>query len=204
MQYCKAIVLQWKINELRNYFCILDWDEKDIANKLLLVSESLINKIQKKELYKAVFLKKNKFKSSPNVMENIDNFNKLSFFIILDILSYDSPKDRAKMIEKWAKIAEYCKKIHNFNDLLAINSALNNYIITGLNLTLKEVSKKSITLIKELNRFCDCQGNYKIMRDYIFNLKKEEYYLPYLELLENYYSDSSLDLRTYFVVKNFD
>ena len=169
--------------ELKEYFCVLDWDEKEIGNKLMLLSESLINKIQRKELYKAVYLKKNKNIISPNVMENIDKFNRLSFFIILDILSYDNSKDRAKMIEKWAKIAEYCKKINNFNDLFAINSALNNYIITGLQLTLKEINRKTLSLLKELNKFCDCIGNYKTVRDYISNLKPDEYYLPYLGIL---------------------
>ena len=115
-----------KIKETKEYFDVTDWDEKDIGNKLMLISESLINKIQRKELYKAVYLKKNKYNICPNVMENIEKFNRLSFFIILDIISYDFPKDRAKVIEKWAKIAEYCRKINNFNDLFAINSALNN------------------------------------------------------------------------------
>ena len=101
-----------KKGDKKEYFCLLDWEEKDIGNKLLLVSESLINKIQNKELYKAIYLKKNKNKTSPNVMENIDKFNRLSFFIILDILSYDNENDRAKMISKWAKVAEYCKKIN--------------------------------------------------------------------------------------------
>ena len=172
-----------KIKETKEYFDVSDWDEKDIGNKLMLISESLLNKIQRKELYKAVYLKKNKYKICPNVMENIEKFNRLSFFIILDILSYDSPKDRAKMIEKWAKIAEYCKKINNFNDLFAINSALNNYIVTGLNLTFKEIQKKTISLIKEIKKFCDCKGNYKTLRDYISNLKPGEYYLPYLGIL---------------------
>ena len=116
-------------------------------------------------------------------MENIDKFNRLSFFIILDILSYDNPKDRAKMIEKWAKIAEYCKKINNFNDLFAINSTLNNYIITGLLLTIKEVNKKTLSLLKEINKFCDLNGKYKTVTDYISNLKPDEYNLPYLGIL---------------------
>ena len=63
-------------------------------------------------------------------MENIDKFNILTFFIIEDILSYDFAKDRAKIVEKWIKIAEYCKERKDYNDCVAINSALNNYIIT--------------------------------------------------------------------------
>ena len=183
-----------KIIKSKDYFNVLDWEEKDIANKLMLVSETELKKIQRRELYKAAFLKKNKNKMCPNIIENIDKFNRLSFFIILDILSYDNSKDRAKMIDKWVKIAEYCKKINNFNDLLAINSALNNFIITGLKLTLKEVQKKSFSSLKEINKLCDCQGNYKILRDYMANLKQDEYYLPYLGILLrdlNFYEESS-------------
>ena len=167
----------------KKFFNVLDWEEKDIGNKLMLISESLLNKVQRKELYKAVYLKKNKHQLCPNVMENIEKFNRLSFFIILDILSYDSSKDRAKMIEKWIKIEEYCKNNYNFNDMFAINSALNNYIITGLKITLKEVKKKFTNIQKELNKLCDCKGNYKNLRDYMANLKKDEYYLPYLGIL---------------------
>ena len=167
----------------KKYFNVLDWEEKDIGNKLMLISESLLNKVQRKELYKAVYLKKNKNQLCPNVMENIEKFNRLSFFIILDILSYDNSKDRAKMIEKWIKIEEYCKNNYNFNDMFAINSALNNYIITGLQITLKEINKKFSNIQKEINKLCDCKGNYKHLRDYMANLKKDEYYLPYLGIL---------------------
>ncbi len=167
----------------KKYFNVLDWEEKDIGNKLMLISESLLNKVQRRELYKAVYLKKNKNQICPNVMENIEKFNRLSFFIILDILSYDDSKDRAKMIEKWIKIEEYCKNNYNFNDMLAINSALNNYIITGLQITLKEINKKFTNIQKEINKLCDCKGNYKNLRDYMANLKKDEYYLPYLGIL---------------------
>lgn len=165
------------------YFNVLDWEEKDIGNKLMLISESLLNKVQRRELYKAVFLKKNKNQLCPNVMENIEKFNRLSFFIILDILSYDNSRDRAKMIEKWIKIEEYCKNNYNFNDMFAINSALNNYIITGLKITLKEINKKFSNIQKEINKLCDCKGNYKHLRDYMANLKNDEYYLPYLGIL---------------------
>lgn len=167
----------------KKYFNVLDWEEKDIGNKLMTISESLLNKVQRKELYKAVFLKKNKNQICPNVMENIEKFNRLSFFIILDILSYDNPKDRAKMIEKWIKIEEYCKNNYNFNDMFAINSALNNYIITGLKITLKEVRQKFANIQKELNKLCDCKGNYKNLREHMANLQKDEYYLPYLGIL---------------------
>ena len=46
-----------KAYESKDYFDVQDWDDKEIGNKLLLISESLINKVQRKELYKAIYLK---------------------------------------------------------------------------------------------------------------------------------------------------
>ena len=129
-----------KLHENDGFFNVLDWDKKDIGEKLILVSKNLINKVKRREIYKAIFLKKNKEQTSPNVLENIDKFNRLIFFIIQDILSYDFAKDRAKIVEKWIKIADYCKSRKDYNDCIAINSALNNYIITGLNKTQNEIS----------------------------------------------------------------
>ena len=116
-----------KLHENDGFFNVLDWDKRDIGEKLILVSKSLINKVKRREIYKAIFLKKNKEQTSPNVLENIDKFNRLIFFIIQDILSYDFAKDRAKIVEKWIKVADYCKSRKDYNDCIAINSALNNY-----------------------------------------------------------------------------
>ena len=159
-----------KLHDNDGFFDVLDWDKKDIGEKLISISKSLINKVKRREIYKAIFLKKNKEQTSPNVMENIDKFNRLTFFIIEDILSYDFAKDRAKIVEKWIKIAEYCKERKDYNDYVANNSALNNYIITGLLKTKKEISKEKAELLKKLNKLCRYQGNYKKLREDMKNL----------------------------------
>ena len=43
--------------------------------------------------------------------------------------------------------------------------ALNNYIITGLNLTLKEVKSKTNSLFRQISDFCTVEGNYKKIRE---------------------------------------
>ena len=143
-----------KLHNNDGFFNVLDWDKNEIGEKLISISKSLINKVQRREIYKAIFLKNKKHETSPNVMENIDKSNRLTFFIIEDILSYDFAKDRTKIVEKWINIAEYCKERRDYNDLVAINLALNNYIITGLNKTMKEISKDKKELMKTLNKFC--------------------------------------------------
>ena len=176
---------QLKYHENDGYFDVLDWNEKEIGEKLISISRKLISKVKRREIYKAIFLKKDKEKTSPNVMENIDKFNKLTFFIIQDILSYDFAKTRAKIIDKWLQIAEYCKKRKDYNDCVAIFSALNNYIIAGLNKTQDEVKSKAKTkeLLKQLKRFCRYQGNYKHLREDMKSLGFNDFYVPYLGMI---------------------
>ena len=105
-------------------FSLYDWSVEEIGNELIRVTDKLLNKIEKRELYRAKYLKKDKEKTSPNVLENINYSNNLTTFIIEDIASYDSSNDRAEIIDKWARIAEYCREQKDFNDCFAINSAL--------------------------------------------------------------------------------
>ena len=165
------------------FFNILEWDREELGEKLISISKVVINKVQRRELYKAVYLKKNKNETSPNVMENIDKFNRLTFFIIQDILSYDFAKDRAKIFEKWITIANYCLLRKDYNDCVAINSALNNYIISGLTKTLNDISKEKKELLKEIGKFIRYQGNYKHIREEMNKLDYNDFYVPYLGML---------------------
>ena len=165
------------------FFNILDWGSEIIGEKLISTSKININKIQRRELYKAIFLKKDKMTTCPILMDIIEKFNQLTFFIIQDILSYDFSKDRAKIIEKWVTIAQYCKDRKDYNDLVAINSALNNFIITGLSRTLKNISKEKKELMKNISKFCRYQGNFKILREDIAKLSYSDFYIPYLGML---------------------
>ena len=172
-----------KLHENDGFFDVLDWDKKEIGEKLISISKNLINKVQRREIYKAVFLKDKKEITSPNVMENIDKFNKLTFFIIQDILSYDFAKDRVKIMEKWIKIADYCMERKDYNDCVAINSALNNYIITGLSKTNNELSKDKKERLKKISKFCRYQGNYKKLREDMKSLQTTDFYIPYLGMI---------------------
>ena len=172
-----------KLHENEGFFNVLDWDQVDIGEKLIQISKQNINKVHRRELYKAIFLKKDKQKMCPNVMDNIDKFNRLTFFIIENILSYDFAKDRGKIMEKWIVIADYCKSRKDYNDCIAINSALNNYIITGLKKTIKDIGKDKEELLKQIKRFCKYQGNYKKMREDMKSLNSTDFYIPYLGMI---------------------
>ena len=168
----------------KGYFCVTEWPLEIIGDHLIKLSKTSLNKIHPREIYKGVFLKKDKEKASPNVVECIKKFNRFTSFIIEDILSYDYAKERAKVYEKWVLIAEYCQINKDYNDLIAIYSALNHYIITGLKNTLKEVRYKISSTFKRINDFCTVEGNYKKIREDMNNCDKTgEIFIPYLGML---------------------
>jgi hypothetical protein len=174
----------YKMYLSKGYFCVTEWPLEIIGNHLIRLSKSLLNKIHPREIYRGVFLKKDKEKTSPNVVECIKKFNRFTSFIIEDILSYDYAKERAKVYEKWVLIAEYCQMNKDYNDLIAIYSALNHYIITGLKNTLKEVRYKISSTFKRIKDFCTCEGNYKNIReDMDICDKTGEVFIPYLGML---------------------
>ena len=179
----------------RGYFFICDWKTEEIGDKLTQVTKSLLNKINPKEIYRGVFLKKDKEKTSPNVVKCINSFNRLTSFIIEDVLSFNNPKDRAKVYEKWVQVADYCKNIKNYNDCIAIYSALNNYIITGLKLTFKEIKSKTKYIFEQISIFCSCDRNYKKIRDDMLLCEKNGMiFIPYLGMLLrdiNFFEESS-------------
>ena len=185
----------------KGYFCTIDWKTEEIGDELLRISKSLLNKIHPRELYRAIFLKKNKEKDSKNVVDCVNRFNRLTSFIIEDILSYNFPKERARIYEKWVAIADYCKTNKDYNDLIAIFSALNNYIITGLNLTLKEVKSRTNSIFKQISDFCTVEGNYKKIREDMNICDKGGIiFIPYLGMLMrdiNFFEESSKYINEY-------
>ena len=104
-------------------------------------------------------------------------------FIIEDILSYDFPKDRARMIDKYVLVAQYCRNKRDQTNCFAIKSALSHYIITGLNLTFKEIKTKTRLILNELDDYCSLEGNYKTFREEIKNTKRKDFFVPYLGIL---------------------
>lgn len=171
-------------NKLINYFSVLNYEIEEIGEALISISKEDLNKIERRELYCAIFLKNNKEKTCPYLTECITKFNKLTLFIIEDILSYDYPKIRANIFYRWLKIADYLRQRKDHNDCLAIYSALNHYLIKGLLKTKKEMKSKTKTLLKNIREYCSFDGNYKNFREEMqICVTNEEFYLPYLGLL---------------------
>lgn len=166
------------------FFDIFAWKEEEVAKQLTYISYNLLSKIEDQEIISAKFGKKNKEKTSKNVLTLIERFDELIFFIIEDILSYDRKRKRAEAIEKWIKVAIKCKEFHNYNDCMIITTSFCNYLIKNLKLTWLRVNQVSKKQLESLKKFCNCQQNYINMKLEINDcINNNRPYIPYLGLL---------------------
>ena len=178
----KAKVLNNKPIYKYPYFYIFDFSDEEIARNLTLISYKMLSSIDINELLNNNFIKKDKYQKAPNVMKLIDRFEKLMLFIIEDICSYETNKSRAKLITRWANIAQRCKDLHNYNDLLIINQCFNNTLLKKMSSAWKKLSKSTLNLIAELNKFCSNQQCYINIRREIVGCKHIAF-IPYLGIL---------------------
>ena len=202
------------------YFYIFDFSDEEIARNLTLISYKMMTSIDINELWSCNFNKEDKLSKAPNVIKLIERFDKLMLFIIEDICSYETNKARAKAITKWVNIAKKCKDFHNYNDLLIINQCFNHYLIKKLITAWKKLSKSTLKLITELNKFCTNQQCYINIRREIVSCKHIAYipYLgillkeivdiedkyKYLEKIDDYHCINCIKLqKIYWVVKKF-
>ena len=164
------------------YFYIFAHDSIEIAEYLTCISYQMMRNINQQELLNKNFTSKDKATKAPNVMKMIDRFNKLVLFIIEDIFSYDSKKLRCECIEKWVEVALKLKELHNYNDLVMINTCFVNLTLNKLKLTFKKLSNKYKNIIKEMNSFCSSKQCYINIRKLMFNSKGIPY-IPYLGII---------------------
>ena len=170
------------IKPFYNYFYIFSHNSMEIAQYLTCISYQLMRNINQKELLNKNFYSKEKLIKAPNVMKFIDRFNKLVLFVIEDIFSYDNKKVRCQCIEKWVDIALKLQELHNYNDLIMINTCFINLTLKKLKLTFKKLSNKYKNIIKEMNGFCSSEDSYLNIRKLIFNSKGIPY-IPHLGII---------------------
>ena len=165
----------------KTYIDILKINSKEIAIELTNISYNIYSKIKPKELLQGVFTKKNKKELSPNIVEVIDRFNKLSFWAMEEILMYDKAKFRIKVIEKFIDIINELLSLNNFFDSMSLLTALGQIIISSLHKTWKKISKKSKELYNKERQILNFADNYKLIKDKIKEcIIHKRPYIPFL------------------------
>lgn len=164
-------------------FHIDDWTPKEIALQLTSITIEMMNKIDEKELLFGHYISESKRELSPNIIALIERFDKLSYYIIEEILSYDKKGKRAETIEMFIDIAYELKILHNYNDCMNIKSSLNHIIIKSLSKTWSVVQDSSMKKLGKLDKVLSLNKNFENLKEKMrTSIKYKTPYIPYLGL----------------------
>jgi hypothetical protein len=101
----------------------------------------------------------------PALSKLIARFNALSHWLCSLLLTLETSKLRAAMYARWVKIAKLLRRHGDFASLMAVVAALHNPAVTRLKATLKEVPRKRMTQLEELEAVMRPTSNFRAYRE---------------------------------------
>ncbi|KAL9658691.1 hypothetical protein ABK040_005847 [Willaertia magna] len=144
---------------------LLRMDPREFAETITLMDYNIYKDIHVTELLGFAWNKEKKRHMAPNLVKATSFFNRISNWIIFQLLNEYNNNVRKKMIEMLIKVVEYLKELNSFNMIMAVYSALENSNIDRLQDTWSIVDDKTKKQRTEWSKFCSTEGNSKNLRE---------------------------------------
>ncbi|XP_072406309.1 ral guanine nucleotide dissociation stimulator-like isoform X2 [Chiloscyllium punctatum] len=111
--------------------------------------------------------KKGKEDMAATIWATVRQFNKLANCVISSCLTNTKlrPQQRARILEKWIRVAEECRALKNFSSLYAIISALQSNPVHRLKKTWEEIPREIFRSYNELSEIFSEENNYSQSRE---------------------------------------
>ncbi|XP_068106288.1 ral guanine nucleotide dissociation stimulator-like 2 isoform X2 [Hyperolius riggenbachi] len=105
-----------------------------------------------------------------SVRDTVRHFNRLSGAVTASCVQDPQlrPQQRARVIEKWVKVAEECWSLRNFSSVYAILTALQSTAVHRLKRVWAETSREIQRSYQEMSEVFSEQDNYAKMRELLF------------------------------------
>ncbi|KAM4717941.1 ral guanine nucleotide dissociation stimulator-like 1 [Anableps anableps] len=143
---------------------IMDFSPTAIAEQLTQMDSALFVKVVPYQCLGCVWSQRDKKENmSPTIRATITQFNAVTNRVIMSLLSQPAesansasclssttPTQRARIMEKWIKVAQECRRLKNFSSLKAILSALHSNAVYRLRKTWAAVSRDSMATFDNL------------------------------------------------------
>ncbi|XP_048375948.1 ral guanine nucleotide dissociation stimulator-like isoform X3 [Stegostoma tigrinum] len=149
---------------------ILTFTADVTASQLTMIEAELFMKVVPYHCLGSIWSqrdKKGKENLAPTVWATVRQFNKLANCVISSCLSNTKlrPQQRARILEKWIRVAEECRALKNFSSLYAIISALQSNPVHRLKKTWEEIPREIFRSYNELSEIFSEENNYSQSRE---------------------------------------
>jgi len=133
----------------------------EVARQMTLLDHAIFKLVSPLELYKSNWTKG----EAPNILALTKSFNKRTFWVATEIIATKNHKMRVQVLSRFIQIAMYLRSMNNLHGVMEIYAALNLGCVQRLKETWKNVDKKYIAKLKELEDLFNPQGNYVNYRE---------------------------------------
>ncbi|CAH1773267.1 unnamed protein product [Owenia fusiformis] len=103
---------------------VRDVDPVILAQEMSLIDKEMFVHVEDVEFIDCAWTKKDKYTKSPNIMAMIDFFERVANLVCTEILSEETPQQRASVMAQWITVAQRLLKMSNFNSLQAVLGGL--------------------------------------------------------------------------------
>ncbi|KAF1379082.1 hypothetical protein PFLUV_G00172350 [Perca fluviatilis] len=145
---------------------IMDFSAAAVAEQLTRMDSALFVKVVPYQCLGCVWSQRDKKENmSPTIRATVAQFNAITNQVIVSLLCPPTdanssptspgrppttPAQRARIIEKWVRVAQGCRRLKNFTSLRAILSALQSNAVYRLRKTWAAVSRQSMATFDNL------------------------------------------------------
>jgi hypothetical protein len=140
---------------------VLDVSPHELARQWCLLDHSAFSKVRFRD-----FLR---FASKPERCASLDalssSFNHGTSWVAYQILRIDNPKKRARMVGHMIALCEELLGLNNFHSFLAVIIGLTQLSIGRLRATWKQVSKKELKALQQLQQLASPLYNFAALRN---------------------------------------
>lgn len=162
-----------KLINTNKRYSIIDVNAEDLAAQLTLIDLPIFKSIKRDELLKSSGSNSRASRKqdlSPNIVAMNRQFNQVTFWVVGQILSHDSPRLRAELISHFIKTAKRLYQLNNLHSSYAVVSALLSSPIYRLEKTWHIVRKKypkEKLQFNQLEELYSDNNNYELLRQHL-------------------------------------
>jgi len=144
-----------------------DIHPQELARQLTLIENKALAKVTPHEYIRQAWCGPNKETFSPNLLSIIVRFNKISYWIVFEIVKQNDLQARVKRLSKFIKLGMQLRALNNLQSLMAVYSALNMSPVQRLSDTWKAVPAKKREGFKEIAELMAATHNFKTYREMV-------------------------------------
>lgn len=146
--------IEWHLSFTPEKFDLLTLHPIEIARQLTLLEFDLYRAIKPSELVGSVWTKKDKHKTSPNLLKMMRHSSSFSFWLMKCVLETENVDERVAVVSRILEIMIVLQELNNFNGVVEVVGAMNSASVHRLEHThsaIKYSLKKALEEAQELN-----------------------------------------------------